>query len=111
MEQRNNKKRIYNIYETIVKSALLYGTETWRTTGKHKKKEMDAIRGSLCISKRERVRNELIIPRMGIEGYVIQGINIKHLTWYGHVQRMLSISTTKDGSRVATNRKKRKKKT
>lgn len=56
------KKRKFNIYETMVKNVLLYGIETWRITEKYKAKlgaiEMDAMRRSLRISRRDRIRNE-----------------------------------------------------
>lgn len=86
------KKRKYNIYETMIKSTLLYGAETWRVSEKQKKKletvEMEAMRRSLCISRRDRIRNEVVKQRMGVEGSIIQDVNVKQLTWYGHVQRM-----------------------
>lgn len=61
MQQGNNKKKIkYNIHETTVENALIYGAKTWRITKKDKKKveavEMDAVR-FLYISRRERVKS------------------------------------------------------
>lgn len=86
------KKRKYNIYESMIKSTLLYGAETWRLTERYKKKieavEMDAIRRSLRISRMDKIRNEIIKERMGIEGTIIDDIERKQLTWYGHVNRM-----------------------
>lgn len=86
------KKRKFNIYEAMVKSTLLYGSETWRISDRHKKRveavEMDAIRRSMRISRRERIRNDIIKQRMGIEDAITQDIENKQLTWYGHVERM-----------------------
>ncbi|XP_044745272.1 uncharacterized protein LOC123307119 [Coccinella septempunctata] len=54
-----SKRRKFNIYETLVKSSLLYGSENWRLTDKYKRRleavEMDAIRRSLMISRRDRL--------------------------------------------------------
>lgn len=86
------KRRKFNIYETMVKSTLLYGAETWRITEKYKAKveavEMDAMRRSLCISRTSHIRNDTVKQQMGIEGSIVTDIDNKQLTWYGHVQRM-----------------------
>ncbi|XP_044760299.1 uncharacterized protein LOC123317755 [Coccinella septempunctata] len=86
------KRRKFNIYETLVKSSLLYGSENWRLTEKYKRKleavEMDAMRRSLRISRRERIRNETVKEMMGIEGTLMDDIEKRQLIWYGHIQRM-----------------------
>ncbi|XP_060517219.1 uncharacterized protein LOC132696423 [Cylas formicarius] len=87
-----SKKRKFNIYEAMVKRTLLYGSETWRISERHKKRveavEMDAIRRSMRISRRKIIRNDTIKQRMGLEGTITQDIEKKQLTWYGHVERM-----------------------
>lgn len=87
-----SKKRKFNIYETMVKSTLLHGAETWRITERYKRKieavEMDAMRRSLRISRRDHIRNDSIKQQMGIEGSIVTDVEAKQLTWYGHVQRM-----------------------
>ncbi|CAG9835613.1 unnamed protein product [Diabrotica balteata] len=74
-------KRKYNIYESLIKSSLLYGAETWRITENNRKKleavEMDVFRRSLGISRRERVRNEEVRRRIGIDGYLTTDIERK----------------------------------
>ena len=64
----------------------------WRLTEKNKKKveatEMDAIRRSLRVSRLDRVRNEDLRERMGMKGTVVDDIEKRQLTWYGHVRRM-----------------------
>lgn len=86
------KRRKFNIYETMIKSNLLYGAETWRITERYKKRieavEMDAIRRSMGISRQQRIRNNTIKQQMGIEGTITQDIEKKQLIWYGHVERM-----------------------
>ena len=53
-----------NIYNTLIKSSLLYGSETWRLTENKKRRveatEMDDLRRSSRISRKERVRNVTI---------------------------------------------------
>lgn len=86
------KNRKYNIYNTIIKSTLLYGSETWRMTERQKRMleatEMDALRRSARISRVDRIRNEDIRQEMGLQDTIIRDIEGKQLTWYGHVQRM-----------------------
>ncbi|KAF2881456.1 hypothetical protein ILUMI_24742 [Ignelater luminosus] len=49
---------------------------------------MDAMRRLLRISRRDRMRNEMVRERVGIEGTITNDIERKQLIWYGHVQRM-----------------------
>jgi hypothetical protein len=55
------KKRKLNIYNSLIKSSLLYGSETWRLTEKNKSRveatEIDALRRSSRILKKDRIRN------------------------------------------------------
>jgi len=64
------KKREYNIYETRIKSNLLYGAKMWTIAEKNKRKqlkatEIDVFRKALRISRRKRIRNENVRQRMG----------------------------------------------
>ncbi|KAL3289049.1 hypothetical protein HHI36_003492 [Cryptolaemus montrouzieri] len=71
-----SKDKKFTIYDTMLKSILLYGSATWRITDRNRKKveatEMDEIR-SMIISRRMGLTNEIVR---------------RQLTWYGHVQRM-----------------------
>lgn len=91
-EKHITKKKKYGIYETMVKSTLLYGSETWKITQRNKKKleavEMKAFKRMMGISKRDRRRNEEVRTQVGIEDTIIKDIEEKQLMWYGHVQRM-----------------------
>lgn len=86
------KGRKYNIYNSMIKSNLLYGAETWRITEENKRRletvEMDVFRRSLGISRLQKIRNEEIRRQMGVNGTLTTDIETKQLTWYGHVQRM-----------------------
>jgi len=58
------KERKLNIYNALIKSSLLYGSETWRFTENNKRRvkatEMDALRRSPRISRKERIINVTI---------------------------------------------------
>jgi len=86
------KERKLNIYNALIKSSLLYGSETWRLTENNKRRveatEMDALRRSSRLSRKERIRNVTIRQQIGIEEPIIKEIEQNQLTWYCHVQRM-----------------------
>jgi hypothetical protein len=76
----------------LIKSSLLYGSETWRLTENNKRRgeatEMDALRRSSRISRKERIRNVTIRQQIGLEETIIKEIEHNQLTWHSHVQRM-----------------------
>jgi hypothetical protein len=76
----------------LIKSSLLYGSETWRLTENNKRRveatEMDALRRSSKISRKERIRNVTVGQQIGLEETIIIKIVQNQLTWHGHVQRM-----------------------
>ena len=81
-----------NIYNTLIKSSLLYGSETCRLTENNKRcveaTEMDALRRSSRISRKERIRNVTVRQQIGLGEPIIKETEQNQLTWYGHVQRM-----------------------
>ena len=81
-----------NIYNALIKSSLLYGSETWRLTENNKRRveatEMDTLRRSSRISRKERIRNVTIRQQIGLKETIIKEIEQNQLTWYGDVQRM-----------------------
>jgi len=50
--------------------------------------EMDALRRSSRISRKERIRNVTIKQQIGLEETIVKEIEQNQLTWYGHGQRM-----------------------
>jgi hypothetical protein len=76
----------------LIKSGLLYGSETWRLTESNKRRaeatEIDALRRSSRISRRDKIRNVTIRQQIGLEETIIKEIEQNQLTWYGHVQRI-----------------------
>jgi hypothetical protein len=86
------KERKLNIYNALIKSSLLYGSETWRLTENNKIRveatEMDALIRSSRISRKVRIRNVTIRQQIGLEETITKEIEQNQLTWYGHVQRL-----------------------
>jgi hypothetical protein len=84
--------RKLNIYNALIKSSLLCGSETWRLTENKKRRvkatEMNAPRRSSRISRKGRIRNVTIQQQSGLEEPIIKETEQNQLTWYGHVQRM-----------------------
>ena len=50
--------------------------------------EMDALRRSSRMSRKESIRNVTLRQQIGLEETIIKEIEQNRLTWYGHVQRM-----------------------
>jgi len=50
--------------------------------------EVDVLRRSSRISRKERIRNVTVRQQIGLEETIIKEIEQNQLTWYGHVQRM-----------------------
>jgi hypothetical protein len=50
--------------------------------------EMDALRRSSRISRKDKIRNVTIRQQIGLEETIIKETEQKQLTWYSHVQRM-----------------------
>jgi hypothetical protein len=93
------KERKLNIYKALIKSSKLYGSETWRLTENNKRRveaaEVEALRRSSRISRKDRIRNVTIRQQIGLEETIIKEIEQNQLTRYGHVQRMAEGSLPK----------------
>jgi hypothetical protein len=78
-----------DIYNALIKRSLLHGSETWRLTENNKGRveatDMDALRRSSNISRKERIRNVIIRQQIRLEETNIKEIKQNKLTWYGHV--------------------------
>jgi hypothetical protein len=87
------KNRKLYIYQTIIQSILIYGTEVWhiptREINKVLSTEMDVLRRSARKSRKEKIKNEHIKEIMGVKEKpdIIDIIERKRLQWYGHVKR------------------------
>ena len=73
-----------NIYNAGINSSLLYGSETWRLTENNKRRveatEMDALRRSSRISRKQRIRNVTVRQQIGLEETIIKGNEQNQLT-------------------------------
>jgi hypothetical protein len=49
--------------------------------------EMDALRRSSRLSRKERIKNVSVGQQIGLEETIVKEIEQNQLTWYGHVQR------------------------
>ena len=80
------------IYNSMVKSALIYGDATWSLYkddwSRINATEMDALRRSARISKPSRKTNEYIREKMDAPDTIFDEITRKQLIWYGYVERM-----------------------
>jgi len=65
-----------NIFNALIKSSLLYGSETWRLTENNKRRveatETDALRRTSRISRKERIRNVTIRQQSGLEETIMK---------------------------------------
>ena len=75
-----------NIYDALIKSSLLYGSETWRLTENNKRRveatEMDVLRRSSRISRKDRIRNVTIRQQIVLEETIINEIEQNNLIIY-----------------------------
>ena len=50
--------------------------------------EMDFWRPSARISRKDKIRNNIIKQKMNVTRSLLEDIKTKQLKWYGHIQRM-----------------------
>jgi len=70
------KERQINIYNALIESSLLCGSETWRLAENNKRRveatEMDVLRRSCRISREERITNVTIRQQIGLEEPILK---------------------------------------
>jgi hypothetical protein len=80
------------MYQALVQSILIYGTETWTLNTQQANKllatEMDFWRRSARKSRKQKVRNVTIREVMEVRKNSLEVIEEKRLRWFGHVKRM-----------------------
>src|SRR5438034_7430525 len=79
------------IVKTLVWTKLLYGSETW-TIKKEDIRKLEALEMRLWrrlekISWKERISNEVVLRRVGVERELITMLRSKKKSWIGHVLR------------------------
>jgi hypothetical protein len=89
-EHNKNPEKGY-IYNSMVKSVLIYGAETWSLYEDNRRRinapELDALRRSARIFKLDRKTND-ILEKMDAPDTILDEITRKQLILYGHVERM-----------------------
>ena len=80
------------MYETLVQSVLLYNSETWTLREAQKRRlrvfEMVCLRKIEGVTRRDRIRNEVIYDRLNIRQDIIYKIQSRRLRYFGHISRM-----------------------
>ena len=78
------------IYDTCVRSAMLYASETWaRTaavTNRFRRNERAMVRKICRVQPLDEVETDDLLEKLGITG-IEKGLRIRRLRWYGHVHR------------------------
>ena len=78
------------MYRTVVRPALMYGTETRALKKAQEKKldvaEMRMLRWMCGVTKLDKIRNERIRGTTKV-GEITKKVQERRLKWYGHVMR------------------------
>ena len=80
------------LYEGVIVSTALYGAEAWGMRSAERRKlnvlEMKCLRSLVRVSRMDRVRNEEVLRRTGIEMELASRADERVLRWFGHVERI-----------------------
>jgi len=80
------------LYQTLVRAIILYNSETWTLKEEQKRKlrvfEMSVLRKIGGITRRDRRRNVDVLKELSIEKDIVQVLQTRRLTYFGHVNRM-----------------------
>ena len=80
------------LYEGVIVPTAFYGAETWGMRSAERSKmnvlEMKCLRSLVGVSRMDRVRNEEVRRKAGIEWELASRADQRVLRWFGHVERM-----------------------
>ena len=80
------------LYEGVIVPTALYGAEAWGMRSAERRKvnvlPMKYLRSLVGLSRMDRVRNEEVRRRAGIEMELASTADQRVLRWFGHVERM-----------------------
>jgi len=80
------------VYETLVLSVLIYNSETWCLTATQAQRlkvfEMACLRKIEGVTRRDRIRNEEIYRRVGMNQDILSWIQQRRLRYFGHISRL-----------------------
>ena len=78
--------------EGVIVPTALYGAEAWGMRSAERRKvnvlEMKCLRSLVGVSRMDRVRNEEVCRRAGVERELTSRADQRVLRWFGHVDRM-----------------------
>ena len=89
LELRKNAKKC--LFAEVILSTALYGAAGWGMRSAERSKvdlEMKYLRSLVGVSRMDRVRNEEVRRRAGIERELENRADQRVLRWFGHLQRM-----------------------
>ncbi|XP_076045633.1 uncharacterized protein LOC143027846 [Oratosquilla oratoria] len=90
LKERTIARRVKTLlYTTILRPILTYGAETWKLTTKTESRigaaEMRVLRIIYGVTRRDRIRNEVIRAELGVES-VLELVQRGQLRWYGQMK-------------------------
>ena len=87
------------LYEGVIVPTALYRAETWNVKEEDRKRlnvmEMRCLRSMVGVSRVDRVRNEEVRRRVGVDRSLADRVDQRVLRWYGHMERMNEERLTK----------------
>ena len=90
LDRKTPRRLKLNIYNTVVRQVIMYGSETWALQKREEQKldrtEMRMLRWMLGISLRERRRNDAIRAEAGVVA-ILEKISKARMRWFGHIMR------------------------
>ena len=95
--------------DTVILPAMTCGADTWALT-KHQEKKLTVAQRSmdrllLNITKRDKIRNEIIRCKTGVKD-IIERVRCMRGQWAGHVARMSNTRWRQDNIGMDTQRRK-----
>ena len=80
------------LYQQVIVPTVTYGAETWGLGEAERCRlnvfEMKCLRPMVGVTRRDRIRNEEIRRRTGIEETLAEKVDRRVLHWFGQVKRM-----------------------
>ena len=80
------------LYEEVIVSTTLYGAEAWGVSSAERRRvnvlEMKCLIRLVGVSRMDRVRNEVVRRKAGIERELTSRTVQRVFRWFGHVERM-----------------------
>lgn len=79
------------LYTTVIRPALLYGSECWTSYKEYNDKltatEMKMLRMSAGVTLKDKLRSSYIRKSLGVDETIVTKLEERQMKWYGHVMR------------------------